>query len=73
MFRVMLFTQWKWSRLIILLGTIAAFTLPVISLQGAAHADRSPLEAQDTRVPCCLLLPPTALIFSGPPEKMWQN
>ncbi|HXI34609.1 MAG TPA: hypothetical protein VNH63_11045, partial [Gemmatimonadales bacterium] len=47
MFRVMLFTQWKWSRLIILVGTIAAFALPIISLQGAASADRSPLEAQD--------------------------
>jgi len=47
MFRVMLFTQWKWSRLIILFGTLAAFALPIISLQGAASADRSPLEAQD--------------------------
>jgi hypothetical protein len=47
MFRVMLFTQWKWSRPIILLGTVAAFALPIISLQGAARADRSPLEAQD--------------------------
>ena len=34
MFRVMLYTQWKWSRLIILLGTIAAFALPIISMQG---------------------------------------
>ncbi len=47
MFRVMLYTQWKWSRLIILLGTIAAFALPIISLQGAARADRNPLAAQD--------------------------
>ncbi|TMB88231.1 MAG: hypothetical protein E6J45_11585 [Chloroflexi bacterium] len=47
MFRVMLYTQWKWSRLIILLGTVAAFALPIISLQGAARADRNPLEAQD--------------------------
>ena len=47
MFRVMLHTQWKWSRLIILLGTVAAFALPIISLQGAARVDRSPLEAQD--------------------------
>src|SRR5258708_5803149 len=37
MFRVMLYTQWKWSRLIILLGSIAAFALPIISLQGAAR------------------------------------
>src|SRR5258708_13567343 len=47
MFRVMLYTQWKWSRLIILLGAIAAFALPIISLQGAARADRNPLAAQD--------------------------
>ncbi len=47
MFRVVLYTQWKWSRLIILLGTVAAFALPIISVQGAARADRSPLEAQD--------------------------
>lgn len=47
MFRVMLYTQWKWSRLLILLGTIAAFALPIVSLQGAARADHSPLAAQD--------------------------
>lgn len=47
MFRAMLYTQWKWSRLLILLGGVAAFALPVISLQGAARADRSPLDAQD--------------------------
>src|SRR5258708_24119776 len=47
MFRVMLYTQWKWSRLIILLGSIAAFALPIISVQGAARADRNPLAAQD--------------------------
>ena len=47
MFRVMLYGQWKWSRLIIVIGAIAGFALPVISLQGAARADRSPLEAQD--------------------------
>src|SRR5206468_5275603 len=43
----LLSTQWKWSRLIILLGTVAAFALPIIALQGAARADRNPLEAQD--------------------------
>src|SRR5258708_32402528 len=47
MFRVMLYTQWKWSRLIILLGAIAAFAMPIISLQCAARADRNPLAAQD--------------------------
>src|SRR5258708_24855921 len=47
MFRVMLFSQWKWCRLIVLLGTLAAFALPIVSLQGAARADRSPLQAAE--------------------------
>lgn len=45
MFRMMLYGQWKWSRLIVLLGTVAGFALPIVSLQGAARADRSPLMA----------------------------
>ena len=40
MFRAILYSQWKWSRLIVLLGSIAGFALPIISLQGAARADR---------------------------------
>jgi hypothetical protein len=47
MFRVMLYSQWKWCRLIVLLGTVAAFALPIVSLQGAARADRSPLQAAE--------------------------
>jgi hypothetical protein len=47
MFRAILFSQWKWSRLIVVLGTIAAFALPIISLQGAAPAGRNALEAQE--------------------------
>jgi len=46
MFRAILYSQWKWSRLIIAVGTIAGFALPLVSLQGAARADRSPLEAE---------------------------
>jgi hypothetical protein len=46
MFRAILYSQWKWSRLIVVLGTVAAFALPLVSLQGAARADRSPLEAE---------------------------
>ena len=46
MFRAILFSQWKWSRLIVVLGTVAGFALPLVSLQGAARADRSPLEAE---------------------------
>src|SRR2546430_12297719 len=45
MFRVMLYSQWKWTRLIVALGSIAAFALPLVSVQGAARADSSPLQA----------------------------
>ncbi len=45
MFRVMLYSQWKWSRLIVALGSIAAFALPIVSVQGAARADSNPLRA----------------------------
>src|SRR5881296_2640686 len=45
MFRVMLYSQWKWSRLIVVLGTIGGFDLATVSLQGAARADRGPLAA----------------------------
>src|SRR5256712_10265778 len=41
----MLYSQWKWSRLIVALGSVAAFALPIISVQGAARADASPLQA----------------------------
>ena len=47
MYHVILYSQWKWSRLIVLLGTITGFALPIISLQGAAGADRNPLAAQE--------------------------
>jgi len=45
MFRVMLYSQWKWTRLIVALGSIAAFALPLVSVQGAARADSNPLQA----------------------------
>src|SRR2546425_6443757 len=45
MFRVMLYSQWKWSRLIVALGSIAAFALPIVSVKGAARADSNPLRA----------------------------
>ena len=47
MFRVILYSQWKWSRLIIVAGTVAGFALPIISLQGATGTDRGPLQAQE--------------------------
>jgi len=47
MFKALLYSQWKWARIIIVLGTLAGFALPVLSLQGAARADRGALQAQD--------------------------
>jgi hypothetical protein len=47
MFRAILYSQWKWSRLIVVLGTVAAFAIPVLSLQGAARPDRGALQAQE--------------------------
>jgi hypothetical protein len=47
MFRAVLYSQWKWSRLIVVLGTVAAFAIPLLSLQGAARADRGALQAQE--------------------------
>jgi hypothetical protein len=46
MFRAILYSQWKWSRLIVAVGTIVSFALPIVSLQGAARGDRDPLQAQ---------------------------
>ena len=46
MFRMILFTQWKWSRLTVLLGVLAAFTLPLLSVQQAGSGDRSAWEAR---------------------------
>ena len=36
MFRVILFSQWKWTRLIVVLGAVAGFALPVLSVQGVS-------------------------------------
>ena len=47
MFRVMLYSQWKWSRLIVVIGAIAGFTLPVVSVQGAARAGPGALSPMD--------------------------
>ena len=46
-FKALLYSQWKWARIIIVLGTVAGFALPVLSLQGAARPDRGALQAQD--------------------------
>lgn len=36
MFRAILFQQWKWTRLIVCLGTVAAFTIPIFSLSSSS-------------------------------------
>jgi len=47
MFRQLLYTQWKWSRLAIALGAVAAFALPVLSIGqfGVARASRWEVQA----------------------------
>ncbi|HMA42884.1 MAG TPA: hypothetical protein VKO86_02610 [Gemmatimonadales bacterium] len=45
MFRVLLYSQWKWTRLVVTLGTIAAFVLPIASVQGASYNAASPMRA----------------------------
>jgi hypothetical protein len=35
MFRMILLSQWKWSRLVVVPGIVAAFALPILSLQAA--------------------------------------
>lgn len=42
MFRVILTSQWKWSRLFIVTGTVAAFAIPVLSVQSLGNADVQP-------------------------------
>lgn len=44
MFRVVLYGQWKWSRIVVLLGTIAGFALPILSVQGATNDPTSALK-----------------------------
>jgi hypothetical protein len=39
-FRAILASQWQWSRLVIVLGTIAGFAIPVLSVQGATGNDQ---------------------------------
>ena len=36
MYRAILFQQWRWTRLVVVLGTLAAFAVPLFSLRGAA-------------------------------------
>src|SRR5438067_13369733 len=43
MFRAIAVTQWKWTRTVALLATVAAFSLPLAALQSARQAS-TPLE-----------------------------
>jgi hypothetical protein len=45
-FRQILFTQWKWSRLVVLLGVLAGFALPVLSVQHTAYTNPDRWEAR---------------------------
>ena len=46
MFRMILFTQWKWSRLILLPAVVAAFALPVFSVQSVGTPNQAGWEAR---------------------------
>jgi len=43
---MILFTQWKWSRLTLLPLVVAAFALPLLSVQGAGNPQTTPWEAR---------------------------
>jgi hypothetical protein len=45
MLRVILYAQWKWTRIVVTLGTIAAFVLPVLSVQGLAGDAGTPVRS----------------------------
>lgn len=55
MFKAILHTQWKWSRLLIAASLVAAFALPILTVQGFGIADptvwdaRSILRAAESR------------------------
>ncbi len=46
MFRVILYAQWKWTRIVVMLGTAMAFFLPIVSIQGSGKAD-SPVKPME--------------------------
>ena len=41
MYRMILLTQWKWTRAVVLIATILGFALPLASLQAASGAGRA--------------------------------
>lgn len=39
MFKAILYVQWKWARIAVVMGVILAFLLPVLSVQAVGHPD----------------------------------
>lgn len=39
-FRVILWNQWRWTRIIVVFGTLIGFALPILSVQGATSGER---------------------------------
>lgn len=39
-FRVILWNQWRWTRIVVVFGTLIAFALPILSIQGATAGER---------------------------------
>lgn len=46
MFHMILFTQWKWSRMAVLAGVLAGFALPLLSVQQAGDPESAGWEAR---------------------------
>jgi hypothetical protein len=46
MFRMILYTQWKWTRVALLASVLASFALPLLSLQRAGDPDQSAWEVR---------------------------
>jgi hypothetical protein len=45
MFLMTLYVQWRWTRLATLFGTLAAFAIPILSVQSVGASGASPLQA----------------------------
>ena len=45
MYRMILYTHWKWSRLIVVLGVLAGFAVPLLSVQEAGSASIDHVQA----------------------------
>jgi len=67
MFRMMLYTQWKWSRLAVVLGAVGAFALPVLSVGqfGASRASRWEVQAMLGSIQAWGVLYPVLAIVLG--------